>query len=41
VKLETVAFWDTYLKDDEAAREYLAYQGIKPFSGGATRIDRK
>ncbi|MGZ4827499.1 MAG: alpha/beta hydrolase family protein, partial [Terriglobales bacterium] len=39
VKLGTVAFWDTYLKDDEAAREYLGYEGLKS-SCTAARIDR-
>lgn len=40
-KLETIAFWDTYLKDDDAAREYLAYEGLKTFCGDDARIDRK
>ncbi|MBZ5569434.1 MAG: alpha/beta fold hydrolase [Acidobacteriia bacterium] len=40
-KLETIAFWDTYLKDDEAAREYLAYEGLKTFCGADARLDRK
>ena len=39
-KVETLAFWDTYLKDDEAARDYLAYEGLKTFCPAA-RIDRK
>jgi predicted dienelactone hydrolase len=39
-KVETLAFWDTYLKDDEAAREYLGYEGLKSFCPAA-RIDRK
>lgn len=39
-KVETLAFWDTYLKDDEAAREYLAYEGLKTVCKAA-RIDRK
>jgi predicted dienelactone hydrolase len=39
-KLETLAFWDTYLKDDEAAREYLGYEGLKA-SCKAARMDRK
>jgi predicted dienelactone hydrolase len=38
--VETLAFWDTYLKDDEAAREYLAYEGLKTVCGAA-RMDRK
>ncbi len=40
-KLETIAFWDTYLKDDEAARAYLAYEGLRGFCGSGARIDRK
>jgi hypothetical protein len=39
-KVEALAFWDTYLKEDEAAREYLAYEGPKAFCPAA-RIDRK
>jgi predicted dienelactone hydrolase len=39
-KVETLAFWDTYLKEDEAAREYLAYEGLKTVCKAA-RIDRK
>jgi predicted dienelactone hydrolase len=39
-KVETLAFWDTYLKDGEAAREYLAYEGLKTVCAVA-RIDRK
>jgi predicted dienelactone hydrolase len=38
--VETLAFWDTYLKDDEAAREYLAYEGLKTVCAAA-HIDRK
>ncbi len=39
-KVETLAFWDTYLKDDDAARQYLAYGGLKS-TCKAARIDRK
>ena len=38
--VETLAFWDTYLKDDEAARGYLASEGLKTVCGAA-RMDRK
>jgi predicted dienelactone hydrolase len=41
VKLETVAFWDTYLKDDEAAREFIAYDGLSLFGECAARVDHK
>jgi predicted dienelactone hydrolase len=41
VKLETTAFWDTYLKDDEAAREFLAYDGLSLFGACAARVDHK
>jgi len=41
VKLETVAFWDAYLKDDSAAKAYLASDALKQFSDGAARVDRK
>jgi predicted dienelactone hydrolase len=39
-EVETLAFWDTYLKDDEAARQYLAYEGLKTVCRAA-RMDRK
>ena len=41
VKLETVAFWDAYLKGDSAAKEYLLSNALEKFSPGAARIDRK
>ena len=40
-KIETLAFWDAYLKDDSAARKYLASDELVKFSDGAARIDRK
>jgi len=39
-KVETLAFWDTYLKDDDGARQYLAYDGLRA-TCKAARIDRK
>ena len=40
-KIETLAFWDAYLKGDENGRQYLASDELKRFSGGAVQIDRK
>ncbi len=40
-KVETIAFWDTYLKDDQGAREFLAYGGLQDFCGADARVDRK
>lgn len=40
-KLETVAFWDAYLKGDSAAKAYLASDALAHFSRGAARVDRK
>lgn len=40
-KLETVAFWDAYLKGDSAAKAYLASDALAQFSRGAARVDRK
>ena len=41
VKLESLAFWDAYLKGDATAKAYLASDALKDFSQGAARIDRK
>lgn len=41
VKLESLAFWDAYLKGDSAAKSYLQSDALKDFSQGAARIDRK
>ena len=41
VKLETVAFWDAYLKGDSAAKEYLLSNALEKFSPGVARIDHK
>jgi len=40
-KLETVAFWDAYLKDDPAAKAYLRSDALAKFSHGAARVDMK
>ena len=40
-KLETVAFWDAYLKEDPTAKAYLASDTLEEFSKGAARVDRK
>jgi predicted dienelactone hydrolase len=41
VKLETLAFWDAYLKHDPAGQRYLASDDLNGFCGGAARISRK
>jgi predicted dienelactone hydrolase len=40
-KLETIAFWDAYLKDDPAAKAYLTSDALAQFSHGAARVDMK
>ncbi|HYA96312.1 MAG TPA: hypothetical protein VEC95_08585 [Terriglobales bacterium] len=40
-KLETVAFWDAYLKDDPAAKAYLKSGEIGKLSHGDARLDMK
>ncbi len=40
-KIETLAFWDAYLKGDGPAKKFLDSDGLKVFSNGAARIDRK
>ncbi len=40
-KIESLAFWDAYLKGDDGGKKYLASDQIKVFSGGAARVDRK
>jgi hypothetical protein len=40
-KLETVAFWDAYLKDDPAGKVYLRSDALAQFSHGAARVDMK
>ena len=41
MRVETLAFWNAYLKNDASARQYLASDGLVMFSGGAARVDRK
>ncbi len=40
-KLETLAFWDAYLKKDPNAKQYLASDALEKFSEGRARVDRK
>jgi predicted dienelactone hydrolase len=40
-KLESVAFWDAYLKGDPAAKDYLHSDALVRFSNGAARVDMK
>jgi predicted dienelactone hydrolase len=41
VKLETLAFWNAYLKQDPDAREYITSHGLQQFSGDAARFANK
>jgi predicted dienelactone hydrolase len=36
-----LAFWDAYLKNDAAAKEYLQSGGLKSFSKGAAELSRR
>jgi len=40
-QLETLAFWDAYLKQDPKARQYLAQHDLQKFSGDAARFANK
>lgn len=40
-QLETLAFWDAYLKQDPKAREYLVSHGLQSFSGDVARFANK
>jgi len=40
-KLETLAFWDAYLKQDPKARQYVESHGLQAYSGDAARFDNK
>lgn len=40
-QLETLAFWDAYLKHDPKARQYLAQHDLQKFSGDAARFANK
>jgi dienelactone hydrolase len=41
VKLETLAFWDAYLKHDRQAEKYLASYGLRSFSLDSAKFERK
>jgi hypothetical protein len=40
-KLETLAFWDAYLKDDQQAKLYLTTNALRSFSADAGRFEQK
>jgi predicted dienelactone hydrolase len=40
-KLETLAFWDAYLKEDPKALQYLESHGLQGFSGDIARFANK
>jgi predicted dienelactone hydrolase len=40
-KLETLAFWDAYLKQDPKAMDYIESHGLQKFSGDAARFANK
>ena len=40
-KLETLAFWDAYLRQDPKAREYVESHGLQKFSGDIARFANK
>jgi hypothetical protein len=40
-KLETVAFWDAYLKGEPRAKEFLRSRALLKFSANAGKFDRK
>ena len=40
-KLETLAFWDAYLKQDPKARQYVESHGLQEYSGDAARFANK
>jgi dienelactone hydrolase len=40
-KLETLAFWDAYLKEDPKARQYVESHGLEKYSGDAARFANK
>ena len=40
-KLETLAFWDAYLKQDPKARQYVESHGLQGYSGDAARFANK
>jgi predicted dienelactone hydrolase len=40
-QIETLAFWDAYLKRDQKARQYLDSHGLEKFSGDIARFANK
>jgi dienelactone hydrolase len=40
-RLETLAFWDAYLKHDPKARQYVESHGLRKFSGDVARFANK
>jgi predicted dienelactone hydrolase len=40
-KLETLAFWDAYLRQDPKARQYVESHGLQKYSGDAARFANK
>jgi hypothetical protein len=40
-QIETLAFWDAYLKQDPKARQYLDSNGLEKFSGDIARFAKK
>ena len=40
-KLETLAFWDAFLKKDTKARQYVESHGLQEYSGDAARFANK
>ena len=41
VKVASIAFWDTYLKDDEKAKAYLKSDTLSRYSNKTVSVDRK
>jgi len=40
-KLETLAFWDAYLRQDPKARQYIESHGLQEYSGDTARFQNK
>jgi dienelactone hydrolase len=40
-KLETLAFWDAFLKDDAKAKQYVESHGLQQYSGDMARFTNK
>lgn len=41
IRMSTTAFWDTYLKEDKAAKEWLQGGGMKAAMGGDAKVEQK